>query len=153
MLTHMLLSYKLSRWKLVVLYLAIIPLLAFALYELVLYAPKRGGWEYWFHGVIVVSALMGAVHLYRKWARVVTEMHCTEAGIHVQTAMCGNYDISWNRIQKFRDLGGTMSGLSALEPADELPVFLYLDQGTHDKFVALLRKLSTTASEVSEADL
>jgi hypothetical protein len=151
MRTGMLLSYKLSRWKLALVYVAIIPLLLFALRELVMYGPPHGRWEYLLRGVIVVSALMAAVHLYRKWMRFVTEMHCTEMGIHVNTVLCGNLDISWIRVGRLRHFSSVFgSEFVALDIADEPPVFMYLDEVTRDKLIALLGKSSSAVVEASQ---
>jgi hypothetical protein len=151
MLTHTLLSYKLSRRTLLLAYAAIIPLLAFALRELFMYEPHRGGWQYLGRGILVVTALLAAVHLYRKWTRFVTEMYCTEVGIHVNTVLCGNLDISWGRVLKLKPSSGMYGrDFVTLEIADEPPVHMYMDKATRDKLVALVTKSSTATVEALE---
>ena len=139
MLTGTLLSYRLSRWKLILLYLAVIPLVGFVLFELSLHL---GGKHDWFFGIIAVSIVIGGVKTCQSWSRFVTEMHCTEVGIHVTTLIGGNRDVTWSRAWKLRRLRDIGAEFAALEITYEPPLYLYLGEETRKELVSLLKNRS-----------
>ena len=142
MLTSTLLSYRLSRWKLMLAYLALIPLVYFAMFELLLSSFK--GHE-WVIGIAIITTALAVGSTFRRWSRFVTEMYCTEAGIHFDTVIGGNRDIAWNRVLGFRQLIDFGREFIALEITDELPLYLYMGEETRAQLVTLLGKFSTAA--------
>jgi hypothetical protein len=142
MLTGTRLGYKLPRRKLLLAYLAAIPLLAFVLWEVDLIFDARHGVT-WLSGFVVVVLLVGIVEISRKWMRFVKEMQCTEIGIQANTLVGGNHDIPWARVSQLRNVdSGGFTGLVSLEMNGNAPFYLWLDEQTCRTLMALLREQS-----------
>ena len=144
MLTGTLLSYRLSRWKLVLLYLAVIPLAIFILVELQMRLDDQHDW---FLGIALVGVVVGGVEAFRHWSRFVTELHCTEVGIQANTVIGGNLNVSWSQVYKLnriRDLefGRHGAEVAGLEIIDERPLYLWMAKEMRRQLVSLLTSRS-----------
>ena len=144
MLTTTLLSYRLSRWKVVLLCLATIPLVTLVLIEL---DTALGGWHTWVLGIAVVSIAMAGVEAFRHWSRFVTELHCTEVGIQANTVIGGNLNVPWSQVYKLnriRDLefGRHGAEVAGLEINDGRPLYLWMGKETRRQLVSLLTSRS-----------
>lgn len=141
MLTATHVGYKLPARKLLLAYLAVVPLLAFALMELQWHI--EGGRVTWLSAAVVVFYLVAAVELLRKWVRFVKQMDCSEIGIHVDTLVAGDHDIAWGRILRLRNVdSGGFTGLVSIEVNASSPFYLWLDGQTCMSLIALLREQS-----------
>lgn len=144
MLTSTLLSYRLSRWKIVLLCLATIPLVAYVLIMLDTALDDQHGWLL---GIAVVGAALAGVEAFRHWSRFVTELHCTEVGIQANTVIGGNLSVSWSQVYKLnriRDLefGRHGAEFAGLEIVDERPLYLWMGKETRKQLVSLLTSRS-----------
>lgn len=144
MLTSTLLSYRLSRWKLTLLYLALVVLFVFTLFQLDLHVRDQHGWLF---GVLALSVIAGGLRTARDWSRFVTELDCTEVGIEANTVIGGNLNVSWSRVHRLnriRDLefGRHGAEFAGLEIVDERPLYLWIGKETRRQLVSLLKNWS-----------